>query len=181
MPNREMKPLDTSKIPGWGVDADPDNDPTYPYRDRAMDHHEGMNWDRPAQQEPDVEILRSIEHKRLPAVFGTSVPPSGLSGVLRRTAFKYSESNWAHWLMLMGADRINVVEGVLQDLSKGKIPNVPAEMGVRSEYRHNKRGLVTKLAVIGGVAAVAVALSRRGEDKRSRPPEREPGSDYDDE
>ena len=176
MPNREIQPLDTSKIPGWGVDADPDNDPTYPYRDRRKDHHEGMNWDRPTQQEPDVEILRSIEHKRLPAVFGTSVPPSGLSGVLRRAAFKYSESNWAHWLMLMGADRINVVEGVLQDLSKGKIPNVPTEMGVRSEYRHNKSGLVTKLALIGGVAAVAVALSRR---KNSRQPEREPASDYD--
>jgi hypothetical protein len=135
-----------------------------------------MNWDRPAQQEPDVEILRSIEHKRLPAVFGTTVPPSGVSGMLRRAAFKFSESNWAHWLMLMGADRVNVVEGVLQDLSKGKIPNVPAEMGVRSEYRHNKSGLVTKLAVIGGVAAVAVLLSRR---KNSEQPEREPVSDYD--
>ena len=176
MPNREMQPLDTSKIPGWGVDADPENDPTYPYRERDKDQHEGMNWERPTQQEPDVEVLRSIEHKRLPAVFGTSVPPSGLSGVLRRGAFKFSESNWAHWLMLMGADRVNVVEGVLQDLSKGKIPNVPAEMGVKSEYRHNKRGLVTKLAVVGGVAALAVALSRRG---KTRQQEREPVSDYD--
>ena len=176
MSNIERQPIDTSKIPGWGVDADPDNDPTYPYRERDKDDGPGMNWERPAQQEPDVEILRSIEHKRLPAVFGTAVPPSGVSGMLRRGAFKFSESNWAHWLMLMGADRINVVEGVLQDLGKGKIPNVPAEMGVRSEYRHNKSGLVTKLAVIGGLAALAVALSRRGQEKR---PEREPVSDYD--
>jgi hypothetical protein len=152
--------IDSSRIPGWGVDADPDNDPTYPYRERGK-----------------VEVLRSIEHKRLPAVFGTTVPPSGVSGVLRRVAFKYSESNWAHWLMLMGADRVNVVEGLLQDLGRGRIPNVPAEMGARSEYRHNKRGLVTKLAVIGGVAALAaVALSR---SKSSRPQEREPVSDYD--
>jgi hypothetical protein len=168
--------IDTSRIPGWGVDADADNDPTYPYRARDKDDHSG-EWDRPTQQGAEVEVLRSIEHKRLPAVFGTTVPPSGVSGVLRRAAFKYSESNWAHWLLLMGADRVNVVEGVLQDIGRGKIPNVPAEMGVRSEYRHNKRGLATKLAVIGGVAAVAaVALSRR---KNSRPPEREPVSDYD--
>jgi hypothetical protein len=27
--------VDTSTIVGWGVDADPRNDPTYPYRDRS--------------------------------------------------------------------------------------------------------------------------------------------------
>ena len=180
MGNIEQTALDTSSIPGWGVDADPKNDPTYPYRDRAKDDGLGMDWERPPRQEPDVEVLQSIEHKRLPAVFGTTVPPSGVSGALRRLAFKYSESNWAHWLMLMGADRINVVEGVLQDFSKGRIPNIPAEMGVRSEYRHNKRGLVTKLAIGGAVVAIAIGLSRRGGDgKRSRREEAEPASDYD--
>ena len=152
--------VDTSKILGWGVDADPRNDPTYPYRDRSQDDGPGMDWQRPPLQQPDVEILRSIEHNRLPAVVGTSTPPSGLSGVIRRQAFKYSESNWAHWLMLMGADRINVVEGVLQDLGRGKVPNIPAEMGVRSEWQHNKRGLATKIAVAGALTAVIFALGR---------------------
>ena len=152
--------VDTSKIPGWGVDADPDNDPTYPYRDRSEDDGPGMNWQRPPQQEPDVEILSSIEHQRLPAVFGTSTPPSGLSGMLRRGAFTYSESHWLHWLMLMGADRINVVEGILQDLGRAKIPNIPAEMGARSEWAHNKKGLVTKIAVTAAVSAVLFGLFR---------------------
>ena len=80
--------------------------------------------------------------------------------MIRRQAFKYSESNWAHWLMLMGADRINVVEGVLQDLGRGKVPNIPAEMGVRSEWQHNKRGLATKIAVAGALTAVIFALGR---------------------
>lgn len=150
---------DRSTIPGWGVDADPENDPTYPYRDRGRDDHSG-HWARPPVQEGEIEILQSIEHKQQPAVFGTSVPPSGLSGVLRRGAFKYSESHWAHWLMLMGADRVNVVEGVLQDLARLKVPNVPAEMGMRSEWRHNRKGLVTKLAVTAAVSAAAVALWR---------------------
>jgi hypothetical protein len=151
--------VDTSRIPGWGVDADPDNDPTYPYRDRAADDRSGK-WQRPPQQEPEVEVLRSIEHKQLPAVFGTSTPPSGLSGVIRRGAFKYSESHWLHWLMLMGADRINVVEGVAQDLARLKLPNIPAEMGIRSEWRHNKRGLATKVAVTAAVAGAGYALFR---------------------
>ena len=161
-------PADTSTIPGWGVDADPDNDPTYPYRDRSKDDGLAMNWERPPQQHPDVEILTSIEHNRLPAVVGTSTPPSGLSGVIRRQAFRYSESNWWHWLMLMGADRINVVEGVLQDLGRGKIPNIPAEMGIRSELKHNKRGFAKKVAVAAALSAVLILLSRRsGKDEGS--------------
>jgi hypothetical protein len=166
-------PADTSKIPGWGVDADPANDPTYPYRDRSEDDGPGMNWQRPQQQEPDVEILSSIEHVRLPAVFGTSTPPRGLSGLLRRGAFTYSESNWAHWLLLMGADRIDVVEGILQDLGRAKIPNIPAEMGIRSEWAHNKKGLATKLAVTAAVSAVLFGLfrnSRRGSKGRNAQP-----------
>jgi hypothetical protein len=39
--------------------------------------------ERPPQQESDVEILQSIEHIRTPAVFGTSTPPSGVSGMVR--------------------------------------------------------------------------------------------------
>ena len=161
--------VDTSKILGWGVDADPRNDPTYPYRDRSKDDGPGMDWQRPPLQQPEVEILRSIEHNRLPAVVGTSTPPSGLSGVIRRQAFKYSESDWTHWLMLMGADRINVVEGVLQDLGRGKMPNIPAEMGVKSEWQHNKRGLATKIAVAGAVSAVIFALVRNRRSGNAEP------------
>ena len=149
--------LDRSSIPGWGVDADPENDPTYPYREREKDDHSG-EWTRPSIQQTDVEILQSIEHKRRPAVVGTSSPPSGLSGMLRRGAFRYSESHWAHWLMLMGADRVNMVEGIIQDLARAKIPNIPAEMGMRSEWKHNRKGLVTKLAVTAAVGAAAFAL-----------------------
>jgi len=153
-----IAPVDTSKIKGWGVDADPNNDPTYPYRERDRDPGLSSDWERPPQQQPDVEILKSIEHKRLPAVFGTSTPPSGVSGMMRRAAFRWSESNWIHWLMLMGADRVNVVEGVVQDLARAKIPNIPAEMGIKSELRHNKAGFAKKVAVTVAVSAVAYGL-----------------------
>jgi hypothetical protein len=151
---------DPSTITGWGVDADPANDPTYPYRDRSKDDHSG-EWVRPPVQRADVEILQSIEHVRRPAVVGTSTPPSGISGMVRRVAFTYSESHWLHWLMLMGADRINVVEGIVQDLGRAKIPNIPAEMGIRSEWKYNKQGLAKKIAVAAAVSALAFALLRR--------------------
>lgn len=161
-----MKPrsaIDPANIPGWGVDADQANDPTYPYRDRSRDDHSGT-WVRPTQQHVQVEILQSIEHKQRPAVVGTSTPPSGLSGALRRHAFRKSESNLLHWMMLLGADRINVVEGVVRDLGHARVPNIPGEMGVRAAWRYDKRGLVLKSVVLIGVVAIAgaaVAKARR--------------------
>ena len=149
--------VDTSSVPGWGIDADPKNDPTYPMRHVEEQQSRGLTWDRPVQQHATVEILRSIEYDRLPAVVGTSTPPSGLSGMIRRYAFRRSESDWWHWLLLMGADRINMVEGVLEDLAGGRVPNIAAEMGVRAEWQHNKRGLAVKAAV--GLAISTVLLT----------------------
>lgn len=160
--------VDTSKIPGWGSDADTRNDPTYPIRHREDLETRGLTWERPVQQTPGVEILQSIEHNRLPAVIGTSTPPSGFSGMIRRYAFRRSESDWWHWLLLMGADRINVVEGVIEDLGQGKVPNIPAEMGARAEWRHNKTGLATKAAVVAGVS-LGLFFALRGRSGKDRP------------
>lgn len=153
-------PIDPKSVVGWGVDANVENDPTYPYRDRSRDEGLTKDWQRPPLQASDVEVLQSIEHVRTPAVFGTSTPPSGISGMMRRAAFRWSESNWLHWLMLMGADRINVVEGVVEDLARGKVPNIPAEMGAKAEWQHNKKGFVIKSLVVAGMTAGLVALVR---------------------
>lgn len=152
--------IDPSQVPGWGVDADPRNDPTYPMRERSGDDSPGMNWTRPPLQKPQVEILRSIEHNRLPAALGTSTPPSGLSGVLRRYAFGYSESQWAHWLLLMLADRINVVEGLIDDLAHGVVPNLFAEAGLPSELKYNRSRFLTKVALGAGAVVGLVVVAR---------------------
>ncbi len=164
-------PIDVRNVVGWGVDADPRNDPTYPYRNRSADRGLKQNWTPPVAQRSDVEVLQSVEYVRRPAVFGTSSPPLGVSGMVRRAAFRWSESNWLHWLLLMGADRINVVEGVAEDLARGKIPNIPAEMGARAEWRHNRMGFVRKTTVVLGIAAglFALARSRRNEGQAEQP------------
>jgi hypothetical protein len=51
--------------------------------------------------------------------------------MIRRLAFKYSESSYGHWLPLMLADRVNVVEGVLDDLAHGHVPNLSTSSGGR--------------------------------------------------
>jgi glutaredoxin len=160
-------------VVGWGVDADPANNPTYPMRHVEDQRTRGFTWDRPPLQEPEVEILRSVEHDRLPAVVGTSTPPSGLSGMIRRAAFRRSESDWWHWLLLMGADRINVVEGIVEDLAHGTVPNIPAEMGVKAEWRHNKKGLATKLGVALAAAGAVYTLRRMRDRGGARTDEQE--------
>lgn len=158
--------IDPADVNGWGVDADAGNDLTYPIPDRSADT--GAGWNHPRAQRTDVEVLRSVEYNRRPAVFGTSAPPAGISGMVRRAAFGYSESDWRHWLMLLGADRIDMVEGIVADLSRGRIPNLPAEMGLAADLRHDRSGLMRKLAVGAGVAVVAVALMGRKTRSRHR-------------
>jgi hypothetical protein len=153
-------------IKGWGVDADQSNEPTHPMKKYTGDDHKRLNYKRPEQQPVSVEILKSNERPNMTAVFGTSTPPSGLSGAIRRYAFKYSEGSWGHWLPLILADRINVVEGIIDDLKHGYVPNIFAERGWKAEWKYNKKGMIQKIAVsVAVTSAIVLYLSYR---KRSR-------------
>src|SRR5690349_6448345 len=85
-------------IEGWGIDAVPENDPTYPMKHYTGADHDRLNYERAPQQKQDIELLKSNERPTITRVFGTSVPPSGLSGMLRRFAFRFSEGSSGHWL-----------------------------------------------------------------------------------
>lgn len=162
---------DYSHIKGWGIDADPKNDPTYPMKQRTNEEHKGYTWDRPTQQAESVEVLHSNERPNLTAVFGTSTPPSGLSGMIRRIAFQHSENSYLHWLPLLLADRVNVVEGIIEDLSQGQFPNTFAEKGGKAVWEHNKKEIILKVAI--GVALTAGLAAWAMADKKPR-------SQYDD-
>lgn len=141
-------------IQGWGADLDRKDRPGVPMErtpPRFIDPQPGQ----PEQQAETVEVLVSPERPGITPVFGTAQPPSGLSGMIRRAAFKTTENDIRHWLLLLLADRVNMVEGIGQDLARGKVPNVFAEMGIKSEFKHNPAGLARKAlvttAVVGGI------------------------------
>ncbi|MDB5867793.1 MAG: hypothetical protein JWP96_125 [Polaromonas sp.] len=144
-------------IPGWGADLDHGNRPAYPMK-RMPARLEGVHWHQPAQQPQTVEILQSIERPSITPLFGTPQPPSGISGMLRRVAFKYSESDLRHWLLLLFADRVNMVEGLGTDLARGHVPNIFAEMGGKAEFKYNREAAMQKAVVVTVVAALGLLL-----------------------
>lgn len=153
--NLVSKNLNT--LDGWGIDANTENDPTYPMRDRDNN----VIASRPTQQIANMEILQSIERPHYSAVFGETIPPSGLSGQLRRYAFKYSESRYRHWLPLLLADRVNEVEEIINDIKKGTIPNFFAETGGKALWKYDKPTLIKKVACIAvGTIVISCAIKR---------------------
>lgn len=152
---------DYSHIKGWGIDIDPENEPTYPIKKYTGDDHARSGWERPSLQPVDVEVLHSNERPNVSAVFGNSLPPKGLSGAVRRFAFKYSENRYRHWLPLILADRIDMVEGLIEDLRRGYIPNILAEKGYNAEWKYNKRGVIKKTIAAAAITACVYFLLKR--------------------
>jgi hypothetical protein len=160
--DRKIANAPKNNIPGWGIDADPENDPTYPMKHWNGADHERLHYEKAPQQPVDIEVFHSIERPTVTRVFGTSAPPSGLSGIIRRKAYKYSESRAAHWMMLIMADRVDVVQGIIGDLRRGIVPNFFAEAGWGAEWKYNRKKLIRKIAVrVITVAAVVVWMSRK--------------------
>ena len=145
------------QIPGWGADLH-----------RASAPHIAIPSSSPEYQEQNVAVYKSIERPQMTPVFGSTYPPKGLSGKVRKLAFKYSEGNTAHWMLLLFADRINVAEGIWEDISNGYVPNVFAEMGWGAKLKYNSRTTLKTVGMITGLfALVALLGSKKRKTKKS--------------
>ncbi|MDF2438917.1 MAG: hypothetical protein K0Q95_3293 [Bacteroidota bacterium] len=153
-----------SHIKGWGIDNVSDDEPNYPIKTYTGDDHDRIRWKRPTLQRETVEILKSTERPTNSAVIGTTNPPRGLSGMIRRYAFKHSENEFKHWLPLLFADRIDVVEGIIEDLVHLKVPRLIKERGWYALAKHAPGLLARKIGVRLAVLVVGVGslkLARR--------------------
>jgi hypothetical protein len=92
---------------GAGIDAAPENRPGVPREVERRDS--GAWWDRPEQQRPRDGASRDGLRRATP-VFGTAQPPAGLSGAVRRAAYRIPEHRAARWALLLAADRVDVLE-----------------------------------------------------------------------
>jgi hypothetical protein len=155
---------DNSHIPNWGIDADTKNDPTYPIKHRTDHDHEGYTWNRNVQQPVTTEVLQSIERPNVSAVFGDTIPPSGLSGHIRRYAFQHGEGKFRHWLPLILADRVNEIEGIIDDIKNGHFPNIFAEKGMKAAWTHDRKNVIKSVLIGAALTYVFFKLVSRKEE-----------------
>lgn len=158
-PDERRKPP-PSGIRGWGADLDPAARPAVPM-ERTPPRFIQPHYEQPEQQPVTVQVFHSTERRGLTPVFGTSAPPSGVSGLIRKGAYRFSENDLRRWLMLLFADRVNVVEGIIDDLAHGHVPNLFTEMGGPAEWRYNRKGFVRKALIAAAVLGVVLYLNER--------------------
>ncbi len=126
-----------ARIPGWGADLDPADRPSVP-REELQPHLTGAHWEYPDRQPEEYPRERSVEHAGLTPVFGTTCPPRGASGAIRRFAYaKYSEGRATHWLLLILADRVESKGAIMRSFLTLRPDNPVTETGVLSELRRH--------------------------------------------
>jgi len=67
------------------------------------------HWTTPEDQLSDSPPLVGA-NMRLTPVYSSAIPPRGLSGLIRRAAYKIPEHRARRWMLLLLADRIDAVE-----------------------------------------------------------------------
>lgn len=152
----ELVKVNHHKIQGWGCDAKKSIRPAYPMW-KVPREGTGAHWDVPEQQ-PNFKDFYSIERPGPTHVFGSTVPPKGLSGLIRKKAFKFSESEWEHWLLLLAADRVNVYEGLVEDIFHGVLPRPLKERG----WNVDKKFKTKRYKKVRTLQALAIALPIAG-------------------
>lgn len=147
-----------ARIPGWGADVELEKRPGY--WDTKSRLESGIRFNNIERQIPKIKIHKSLERPTITPIFGTSAPPRLLSGMMRDYAYaKHSEGMFRHWLWLIAADRVDMVESLITDAAQGKIPNLWKEMGLKSEWKYNRANFVKKVGVGAfGLAAAGAAF-----------------------
>lgn len=136
----------------------PADRPAYPMWNRTENTGSHYTEETIPMQKIKFKELKSIEVPEMTPVFGQTVAPVGLSGLIRRFAFRYGEGNFAHWLPLVLADRVNVFEGIFSDFLHLRVPNVWMEMGLNSEWKYNRNNFVKKAVITTTLLAGAAGL-----------------------
>ena len=163
-----------ARIPGWGADLDPADRPSHP-KLRYAPESTGAHWRFPDRQPGGEGRERSIEHAFVTPVFGTAQPLHGLSGMIRRLAYRrYSEARLRHWLLLIAGDRVDAWGSHLRSFAMLHPDNPVTQTGVLSEFstkgalrrgRSDRRHHLLDPVIVGGpwvaVAGAAMLGARR--------------------
>jgi hypothetical protein len=106
--------LNNSSIAGFGVDRGASERPGVPMEAEPKPLR-GSRGRRIPRQKSEARVFKRAGLEQMTPVFGTCQPPRGLSGLLRARAYKIPEDKAARWGLLLFADRVDVIEGLVAD------------------------------------------------------------------
>ena len=130
-------PLNDEPIVGAGVDAKMEDRPGVPMEKDPPAPAGLAHWAEPQRQRDPGTILKRQGLEQLTPVFGDTIAPKGISGLLRKAAYTLPEHYVSHWFLLLLSDRVDAVES-------------------------NPAALAVPLAMAaGGIAAYVVVKRRR--------------------
>ena len=115
---------------------------------------EGAHWERPERQKDSDRHLHRAGLDRPTPVVGTAQPPRGLSGVMRKAAYEIPEHYARHWMILMAADRVDVLEDRLGGMLAEPLEKVGFDAG--AHYARTNPLTVLAGTVVGAWVAKKV-------------------------
>jgi ferritin-like metal-binding protein YciE len=155
-----------------GHDLDPRNRPGVPMEGEPGSVQDVPWGNRPPRQPEREEHLHRAEIDELTPTFGSSVAPRLLSGVLRRAAYRIPEHEARRWLLLLAADRLDVVEHRLPELLTGRTwgqlgRQMKANPWLAATYLLGAGYLISRTRLPGAlVGALSESVSRTPEEER---------------
>jgi hypothetical protein len=155
--SRAQVPDDYRQVKGWGVDLDPANRPAVPRE--LPSEVKTVRGDVKPWQKPRTKIYISNEQPGITPVFGEACPSKGLSRLIRDYAYQYGEATNRHWMLLVMANRVDVLENMVLDALRGKPDHYIKEKGWGAKFKYEPNaGRNTALAGAAVIGAVALGV-----------------------
>lgn len=128
----------TEVLLGEAVDANPVRRPGVPMEATPPRPIGAAHWTEPARQHDPGFVLKRRGLAELTPVFGTACPPRGLSGLLRKAAYRIPDYRMSHWLVLLFADRVDVFEHRPLRLLRVALPAAAGAVGIALLRRRSR-------------------------------------------
>lgn len=117
MSDRQRQRLEHRDRQALGADVDPRERPGVPM-ETAPHPLTPTAPQQVERQRPRHGIVHRKDLRQMTPVFGTAQPLHGVSGLVRRLAYNVRETRARHWMMLIFADRVDVLEHRIARLVK---------------------------------------------------------------
>lgn len=79
------------------------------------------HWLTPEHQVSASDVTMDAQREEPTATFGTGQPPRGLSGVMRRAAYRIPDYEARRWALLLAADRVDALEDRAKELATNPV------------------------------------------------------------